>query len=135
MEKVNETKKEVKVETSLEKKKKSDLIEIILRKDALERNLRNDMKGTLKTLEDTKEELKSVKARVSKLISQRDKLNEENNKQSSIIMSMTDDYQKECDNYVTEIAQLKEKNKIKNITKNVIIAILLFISVILCSLL
>lgn len=43
-----ETKQEVNTNGSLMKKTKAQLVEIILRKDALERNLRKDMEGTCK---------------------------------------------------------------------------------------
>lgn len=59
----------------LMRKTKTQLIDIILRKDAIERNLRSDMAGTIKSFEELKTAFNNVKDDCQSLIAANQKLN------------------------------------------------------------
>lgn len=79
-----------KTSNSLMKKTKAQLVEIILRKDEVERNLRADMKGTEATLNKLKEEKTLLEKKYEIL---------------------KNDYQEECDWHSFDIQELCDKVK------------------------
>ena len=79
-----------KTSNSLMKKTKAQLVEIILRKDEVERNLRADMKGTEATLNKLKEEKTLIEKRYE---------------------TLKNDYQEECDCHSFDIQDLCDKAK------------------------
>lgn len=83
-----ENKIKIKQSNSLMRKTKSELVEIILRKDEIERNLKADIKETIKNTQNNLEHI------------------------SYIHNTLKNDYEEICDEYTTYRAKIK--NKIKN---------------------
>lgn len=86
-----ENKIKIKQSNSLMRKTKSELVEIILRKDEIERNLREDIKETINQYKNTQNNFEHI---------------------SYIHDTLKNNYEEICDEYTTYRAKIK--NKIKN---------------------
>lgn len=83
-----------KTSNSLMKKTKAQLVEIILRKDEVERNLRKDIKGTCDSFDKIKTEKELLEQRFE---------------------TLQNDYQEKCDenaSYLQELKNTDERNKV-----------------------
>ena len=85
---------------ALMRKTKAQLVEIILRKDNIEKSLRNDIKDSETTLNNYKEKLAGANRQLDSKTCNYEKLKS--------------NYESMCDEYTSDICKLKENIKHKN---------------------
>ena len=92
---------------ALMRKTKAQLVEIILRKDNIEKSLRNDIKDSEATLNNYKEKLVGANRQLDSKTYNYEKLKSNYEKLKS-------NYESMCDEYTSDICKLKENIKHKN---------------------